>query len=106
MIFKVTKIFNGDTFEISPALKRIDRDESIVRAMGYNAPNNGENGFEEAKNKLYALVFGKEVKIDYPIEYFFGRLLCEVYFNGKNLADYFPEYLFGKSINNLLSTKF
>lgn len=92
MSFKVVKIIDGDTFEVSPNWEWGDQKGNTVRAKGYNAPEEGQPGYEEAKEKLRRLILGKEVELKDPIKVTFGRLLCDVYYQGKNLADYFPEY--------------
>ena len=54
---------------------------------------NERGGHEEAKRRLSNLILNKTVDIknaktidDY------GRLVADVYYKGRNLADYFPEY--------------
>lgn len=45
-----------------------------------------------AKNKLERLISGRQVELGSAYKVDRGRLVCDVYLNGKNLADYFPEY--------------
>ena len=92
MGFKVIGVIDGDTFEVSPNWKWNDQTGSIVRANGYDTPEEGQLGYQAAKEKLKNLILNKEVKLKNPIRITYGRLLCDVYYNGKNLADYFPEY--------------
>ena len=92
MSFRVTKIVDGDTFEVSPNWKWNGQEGNVVRANGYDTPEEGSVGYEAAKEKLRRLIFGKDVELKNPIKITYGRLLCDVYYNGKNLADYFPEY--------------
>jgi len=64
-----------------------------VRPTGYDTPEKGETGYEQAKQKLKDLILGKTVDIkSVKIVDQWGRLVADVYYNGKNLADYFPEY--------------
>jgi len=49
---KVTKVIDGDTFEIEKGWKWGEEPGKIVRPTGYNAPEEGESGYEEAKTKL------------------------------------------------------
>ena len=67
--------------------------QSHRQATGYDTPEENERGYEEAKRRLSDLILNKQVDIksaktidDY------GRLVADVYYRGKNLADYFPEY--------------
>ena len=92
MSFKVTKVIDGDTFEVSPNWKWDDKTGSVVRPTGYNTPEEGEQGYKAAKDKLTKLILGKEVELKNPVNLTYERLLCDVEYNGKNLADYFPEY--------------
>lgn len=92
MLFKVTKIIDGDTFEVLPNWKWENQEGNVVRPTGYNTPEKGQPGYQEAKDKLTRLILGKDVELKKAIRITYGRLLCDVYFNGKNLADYFPEY--------------
>jgi len=92
MAFKVTKVIDGDTFEVSPNWKWNNKEGDIVRSNGYNTPEEGEKGYKSAQEKLSKLILGKEVELKNPIKLTYGRLLCDVYYNGKNLAAYFSEY--------------
>ncbi len=90
--FKVTKIIDGDTFEVSPNWKLNNQTGSVVRANGYDTPEEGKPDYQTAKDKLENLILNKEVELNDPIRITYGRLLCDVYYKGKNIADYFTEY--------------
>ena len=92
MGFIVTKTTDGDTFDVNPAWRWNDQEGNIVRVIGYDAPEQDEPGYHTAKQKLSQLIFGKEVELKNAVKITYGRLLCSVYYNGKNLANYFPEY--------------
>lgn len=92
MNFTVRRVIDGDTFEVSPNWKWNEQTEHVVRANGYDTPEEGQPGYQEAKDRLTNLILGKEVELKDPIRITYGRLLCDVYYNGTNLADYFPEY--------------
>ena len=92
MGFKVTKVIDGDTFEVSPDWEWNNESGSVVRPNGYNTPEEGEQGYQAAKDKLSDLILNKEVELVKKIKLTYGRLLCDVEYNGKNLADSFPEY--------------
>jgi endonuclease YncB( thermonuclease family) len=89
---KVKEIIDGDTFRVTPGWRFNSESGDIVRPTGYNAPEKAERGYETAKKKLADLILHKEVELRNAIKTTYGRLLCDVYFNGKYLADYFPEY--------------
>jgi len=89
---KVTKVIDGDTFEIEKGWEWRGETGNIIRPTGYNTPEKGEIGYEEAKEKLTKLILGKIIEINEAETIDHGRLVCPVIFNGKNLADYFPEY--------------
>ena len=90
--FKVKEVIDGDTFNVSPHWEWGAEKGYGVRARGHNTPERGQAGYEEAKDKLTNLILNKEVELKNPIYITSGRLLCDVYYDGKKLADYFPEY--------------
>lgn len=92
MGFKVKEVIDGDTFKVTPNWEWSGKTGDTIRPNGYNTPEKGEAGYEQAKTKLKNLIDGKEVEIKNAITFTYGRLLCDVYFNGKNLKDYFQEY--------------
>jgi len=63
------------------------------QATGYDTPEENERGYEEAKRRLSNLILDKTVNIKNAktIDNY-GRLVADVYYRDKNLADYFPEY--------------
>lgn len=92
MTFKVTKIIDGDTFDVTPAWKWKGHQGNRVRPTGYNAAEAGEPGYQQAKDRLADLILGKNVELKNPVDISYGRLLCDVYFNGRNLTAYLPVY--------------
>ena len=92
MMYKVITVIDGDTFTVSPRWSFSGTSGDTVRANGYDTPEKGKPGYEAAKQKLKNLIEGKNVELRNMITITYGRLLCDVYYNGKNLKDYFPEY--------------
>jgi len=83
---------DGDTFKVKNGWKW-DKTGDTVCPTGYDTPEENERGYEEAKRRLSDLILNKQVNIksaktidDY------GRLVADVYYRGKNLTNYFPEY--------------
>ena len=92
MSFKVTEVIDGDTFDVSPGWKWKKSEGKRVRPTGYNTPEKEEPYYQEKKDKLKKLILNKEVELKNAIKIIDGgRLLCDVYYEGKNLAEYFPE---------------
>lgn len=91
--FTVSEVIDGDTFKVKEEWKWGEKRGDTVRATGYNTPERGEPGYEEAKQKLKRLILKEKVEIEnvQTIDDW-GRLIADVYYKGKNLADYFPEY--------------
>lgn len=89
--FTVTNIIDGDTFDVSPQWKWNGETGGRIRPAGYDAPELNAYGGQAAKDKLSRLIKGKAVDLQTAHKIDRGRLVCEVYFGGKNLADYFPE---------------
>lgn len=92
MTFKTINIIDGDTFEVLPSWKWKNESGNRVRPTGYNTPEKGQLGYENSKAKLENLILGKDVELRTAYRIDRARLVCDVYFNGSNLADYFPEY--------------
>lgn len=91
--FTVSEIVDGDTFKVKNGWKWNEKKGDAVRPTGYDTPEKGEPGYEQAKQKLKDLILDKTVDIkSAKIVDQWGRLVADVYYNGKNLADYFPEY--------------
>ncbi len=89
MKHKVTRIIDGDTFEVSPNWEFEGQTGDIVRPQGYDTPEWGQPGHQEAKNRLTSLILHKEVELKNLIGLSYNRLLCDVYYEGKTLAEYF-----------------
>ena len=90
--FTVTSIIDGDTFDVTPQWQWNGQTGSRVRPTGYDAPEMGTYGGQAAKEKLSNLILGGQVELGNAYKVDRGRLVCDVYFRGNNLADYFPEY--------------
>jgi len=90
--FTVTSVIDGDTFDVSPDWKWNGQTGSRVRPTGYDAPELHAVGGQAAKDKLSGLILGKKVVLGTAHTIDRGRLVCDVFFNGRNLADYFPDF--------------
>jgi endonuclease YncB( thermonuclease family) len=90
--FTVTSIIDGDTFEVSPQWKWNGETGKRVRPTGYNAPELHAFGGQAAKDKLSRLIYGEQVELRTAHKVDRGRLVCDVYYKGRYLAEYFPEY--------------
>jgi len=90
--FTVIKIIDGDTFDVKPSWEWNGQSGSRVRPTGYNAPEINTSAGQEARKKLSKLIFGRSVDLGSAYRIDRGRIVCGVNYNGKNLADYFPEY--------------
>ena len=91
--FTVSEIIDGDTFKVKNGWEWNEKKGDTVRPTGYDTPEKGESGYEQAKQKLKDFILGKtvDIKIAKIVDQW-GRLVADVYYNGKNLADYFSEY--------------
>lgn len=90
--FTVTAIIDGDTFEVSPQWKWNGTTGTRVRPTGYDAPELHAYNGQAAKNNLSQLINGKQVELRTAYRIDRGRLVCDVFFGNRNLADYFPTY--------------
>lgn len=90
--FKITNVIDGDTFDVAPQWKWNGQTGARVRPTGYDAPELHEYGGQAAKDKLSRLIYGQQVELGTAYRIDRGRLVCDVYYRGKYLADYFPDY--------------
>lgn len=90
--FTVNSIIDGDTFAVSGGWKWNGETGTRVRPTGYDASELHAYGGQVAKDKLRRLIMGKQVELGTAYRVDRGRLVCDVYYRGKNLADYFLEY--------------
>ncbi len=87
--FLVTNIIDGDTFEVNPGWRWNGQTGTRVRPTGYDAPELYAYGGRAAKYKLSRLILREEVDLRKAYKVDRGRLVCDVYYNGRYLADYF-----------------
>lgn len=85
----VVKIVDGDTFEVSPNWNLNGESGSRVRPTGYDAPEMKSPGGPAAKRKLAGLILNQKVALKNYHRIDHGRLVCDVFFKGRNLASYF-----------------
>lgn len=90
--FTVSQIIDGDTFIVLNGWQWNDNAGDRVRPTGYDAPELPSLAGYKAKQKLERLILNKEVELGNVATIDRGRLVCDVFFNGHNLADYFPDY--------------
>lgn len=89
--FNVEAVVDGNTLIISPPWKLDNETGDKIIATGYNPPKSGAEAMK-AEQKLSIMVQNKQIELAEPKGIERGKLVCDVYFNGMNLADYFPEY--------------
>ena len=87
--FYVIRIVDGDTFDVSPDWRWNGNSGSRVSPAGYDAAERGTRGGAAATQELARLILGKTVELGTAYSVDRGRLVCEVFFNGHNLKDYF-----------------
>ena len=90
--FIVREVFDGSVFAVSPNWEWQGQKGYRVCPTGYDAPKLNEPGGETAKRKLSGLILSNTVDLRNICRIGRGCLVANVYFQGKNLADYFPEY--------------
>ncbi len=82
----VLKVIDGDTMQVG-----VDGRKSFLHIVGIDAPEEGQAGWEEAKNKLSDLVLGKTVTIKYSTfcpRHTSGVFLTRVIFEGNDVGAY------------------
>ena len=91
MTFTVVAVIDGNTFDVSEPWEWEGEIGDRVQATGYDAPKSGKDAMA-VEQKLSLLIQNKRVDLVTPQKVERGRLICEVHYQGMNLADYFPEY--------------
>jgi len=89
--FKVVAVIDGNTFEVSPKWEFGGETGDLVQAKGYTAPKSGQ-GAMAVEQKLSGLIHNKKVELGSPDGVQDNKLVCEVYYRGVNLAEYFSAY--------------
>ena len=89
--FKVVAVIDGNTFEVTPDWEFGDEKGSLVHTKGYTAPKSGKAAMT-VEQKLSGLIHNKKVELGAPDGVQRNRLVCEVYYRGANLAEYFSAY--------------
>jgi endonuclease YncB( thermonuclease family) len=87
--FQVVRIIDGDTFEVNPTWQWNGASGNRVRPTGYDAAEIGAFGASAATAKLASLILGRSVQLGNAFSIDRGRLVCDVYFSGHELATYF-----------------
>lgn len=85
MAFKVTRVIDGDTFDVSPDWKWDDKTGDRVRIANFDAAEADERGGKSATLKLKNLIEGEEVELKKPVNIDRGRLVCDVYHKGEDI---------------------
>lgn len=91
--FTASYIVDGDTFRIKGNWEWDGQKGNTIRPAGYNTPEKYKPGYAQAKKKLKGLILGKTIRIQHwrTVDKW-GRLIADVYYKDKHLADYFPEH--------------
>lgn len=106
-MFKVVQVLNGDQIRVEPSWTWIDnsgveREGDVVVVFGYRTPEKGMAGYEFAKSKLEALLLNKDVELYNPRffkNFGFEKIVCSVYLDDVDIANYFPEFIRYQPIN-------
>ncbi|MBD3293212.1 MAG: thermonuclease family protein [Armatimonadia bacterium] len=88
-LFTVSSIIDGDTFEVQGGWTWEGQTGTRVRPTGFDAAELRAPGGRAAKDSLRRLILGRQVELRRAHRVDRGRLVCDVYLQGRNLADYF-----------------
>lgn len=87
--FKVVSIVDGDTFDVDPGWKWNSENGKRIRPTGYDAAEIGSRAGQLATEKLAGLILNQKVELRKAHRVDRGRLVCDVFFQGRDLASYF-----------------
>ena len=89
--FTVAAVIDGNTFEVSPQWEYDNEKGDLVHAKGYTAPKSGKAAMA-VEQRLSGLIQNKKVELGAPDGVKGNKLVCEVYYQGVNVANYFSAY--------------
>jgi endonuclease YncB( thermonuclease family) len=87
MAFTVTRVVDGDTFDVNPGWKWDGKEGDRVRIANFDAAEIDEWGGKSATQKLKNLIEGEEVELKKAVNIDRGRVVCDVYYNGTDIKD-------------------
>lgn len=88
---RVIVIVDGDTFDVNPGWQWNGEQGNRVRPTGFDAPEVGTLAGAFATRRVQDLLLGKYVDLRKAYRIDRGRLVCDVYFEDKYLADYLSQ---------------
>lgn len=88
MSFKVTSVIDGDTFDVESGWTWGDKKGERVRIANYDAAETNEWGGKSATQKLKNLIQGKSVELKNAVNMSYGRIVCDVHLNGKDIKEF------------------
>jgi endonuclease YncB( thermonuclease family) len=89
---KVIEVISGDTFLVDRSIDYESRSFTTIKATGYNAPQEGEQEFEKAKEKLKQIILNEQIELTVLGLINRDPLECMVNHNKINIASSFLEY--------------
>ncbi|HRU38964.1 MAG TPA: hypothetical protein P5511_03730 [Candidatus Goldiibacteriota bacterium] len=90
--FIVSSISDTQKFRVVYGWKCGNKKGLFIRPAGCRTPGRGMPGYEPAMKKLYSLILGKEVQVGEVVEISSDTMTARIYYKGKELKYYFPEY--------------
>lgn len=96
-LFRVTEILSGNKIKVQGWVWA-ERNGTDVIIAGYNPmqgnPHMSSLNEDLAKNRLTSLILGKDIELGRVVDFNenTGAINCVAYYNGVDIAKYFPEY--------------
>ena len=85
----IDSVVDRDTFDVRPNWKWCGETGSRMRPEGFDAVEIGSRGGQSAKERLTSLVLNQRMDLKKAHRVDRRRLVCDVFFPGRNLASYF-----------------
>jgi len=89
--FIVSAINDTDTFRVMYGWKSGKKSGHYLIPAGYRGPKSGRPGSGAVIKKLSGLILGKKVQVASVREYRGPAIVCDIYYNGKNIIEYMNE---------------
>lgn len=89
--FTVSSVRGDGNLRVKYGWKVGNKKGAFIKPAGCTGAEPGSASYHRNKKRLYELILGKQVQVGEVVKLDRGSLVCRVYYEGRDLAEYFPE---------------